>query len=474
MVEDKPTWNPETMAILRRAIASLRGAEGLPRFELSGANLSGADLRYENLKGAPLEGADLSNADLRGANLITAELSGANLSGADLSGANLTAADLSGANLHRAHLGEAILRVAKLSDADFSDANLSGAVFGETWIATDLTRAFNLEHVHHRLPSHLSQEVLLRATERPWPIQFLRGCGLTNFEIEKIEHVRSIATTPIEFYSCFISYSSKDDKFAVKLHDALQATGIRCWLDKHEVLPGDNIYRKVGEGIRLWDKVLLCCSHNSLTSWCVKDEIVRGLEKEQGLEKERGHEVLAIVPLDLDGYLFNDGCDLEHAPTLRKRHAAKLLGWESDAKVFDEQIAKVVKALRADDLARRSRRRRSCSVRLLLGSNLLDAQRHPASQAVPHVDDTIGALAPLDDDGTARIAHDVQGWHGHRCSKALDDSRTSAAGQLRCQISEATAALRGSSGESGGELGTRGRKRHKTTVGRGLAGSPDG
>ena len=69
---------------------------------LSGANLSRADLYWANLSGANLSGANLSRADLSRANLYGANLSGANLSRANLYGANLYWADLSGANLHGA------------------------------------------------------------------------------------------------------------------------------------------------------------------------------------------------------------------------------------------------------------------------------------------------------------------------------------------------------------------------------------
>ena len=63
------------------------------------ANLSGADLSWANLSGANLFRANLSGADLSWANLFRANLSGANLSGANLSGANLFRANLSGADL---------------------------------------------------------------------------------------------------------------------------------------------------------------------------------------------------------------------------------------------------------------------------------------------------------------------------------------------------------------------------------------
>jgi len=55
------------------------------------------------------ERANLSGANLSGADLFGANLSGANLSGADLFGANLSRANLSGADLFGADLKETLL-----------------------------------------------------------------------------------------------------------------------------------------------------------------------------------------------------------------------------------------------------------------------------------------------------------------------------------------------------------------------------
>ncbi len=56
-----------------------------------------------------LERADLSGVNLSNANLVSADLEEANLSNANLSGANLTNADLEEANLTGANLREWLL-----------------------------------------------------------------------------------------------------------------------------------------------------------------------------------------------------------------------------------------------------------------------------------------------------------------------------------------------------------------------------
>ena len=104
----------------------------MPKPDLRGKDLRGADLSWARLEGADLtfaglEGADLSSASLEGANLTGARLEGADLTGARLEGADLSSARLEGADLTFASLEGANLLGAGLEGADLSGAGLEGA-----------------------------------------------------------------------------------------------------------------------------------------------------------------------------------------------------------------------------------------------------------------------------------------------------------------------------------------------------------
>ena len=71
--------------------------------------------------------------------------------------------------------------------------------------------------------------------------------------------------------------------------------------------------------------------------------------KEEKIRKERSKEVLAIIPLDLDGSLFDPKWDNRKKQHLTSRLAANFVGWEKDHALFDRELEKVVQALRADD-----------------------------------------------------------------------------------------------------------------------------
>jgi hypothetical protein len=53
-----------------------------------------------------------------------------------------------------------------------------------------------------------------------------------------IDYLPSLLNEAIQHYSCFISYSSKDQAFAERLHADLQNNGVRCWFAPHDMRIG--------------------------------------------------------------------------------------------------------------------------------------------------------------------------------------------------------------------------------------------
>ena len=205
--------------------------------------------------------------DLRGANLRGVDLSRTVLSGADLSGADLSGSNLSGANLFKADLSRVDLR-----GTNFDGAKIDQTIFAEV----DLSEAKGLESVRHDGPSTIGIDTIYKSKGKI-PHSFLRGCGVPdNF----IEYMASLVSPGIEFYSLFISFSTKDQDFAERLHNDLQAKGVRCWFAPHDMRSGKKVHEQIDEAIRFYDKLLLILSPASMESEWVKTEISKARKRE--------------------------------------------------------------------------------------------------------------------------------------------------------------------------------------------------
>jgi hypothetical protein len=254
--------------------------------DLIAADLRGADLRRADLRGADLRG---SGADLleSGADLRRADLREADLREADLSRAVLIKADLREADLSRAVLVKADLREAVLIKADLSEVMLFETIFSDTCLA----KVKGLDTCKHRAPSTLDFRTLQNSD--PLPLAFLRGCGLPDL---LIDYLPSLLNQPIQYYSCFISYSTKDEDFTQRLHADLQNKGVRCWFAPEDIQGGRKLYEQIGEAIRLHEKLLLVLSEHSMNSEWVKTEIAEARQREVREKRQ------VLFPISLVAY----------------------------------------------------------------------------------------------------------------------------------------------------------------------------
>lgn len=356
---------------------------------LSRAILKGADIRYADLGGAilcraNLTGADLSGADLRDANLTEAVFAEANLNGAtlssrwltntdfrlatlkytDLSGANLRHANLSGAcltgaNLRNANLGDADLSDATIVNADLTGANLIGTNFHHCIVGSTtfgncgLTETKGLDLVHHRGPSTIGVDTIYQSGGKI-PDSFLLGCGVP---ANLIRSIRSLLASD-QYYSCFISYDSKDEQFARQLHGRMRDAHLRVWFAPEDIQGGKKLHDQIETAIRGYDKLLIVLSKASLQSEWVMDELRKGFQAERDGGTRKLFPVLLTDYKALRRWVCRDsisGRDL--AEEIRQYFIPDFSKWKN-RKHFEDAFGRLLEALRARASSKTVRGRR--------------------------------------------------------------------------------------------------------------------
>jgi hypothetical protein len=285
--------NEEQLAILRQ------GVEVWNNWRYKNANVT------INLTRAILTGVDLTGINFVEAKLFEADLSGAVLDEARLRHANLRGADLANTRLRRADL-----RNADLSGAYLTASKLSQAQFYATTLGNlDFSETDELKDAVHHGPSTISTNTFTQSKGKI-PEIFLRGCGLSDWEIEFVKLYNPELTNDernnilyktyglqasrvIQISPLFISYSHADETFVDNLENQLNAKGIRFWRDKHEMKAG-RIETQIDRAINQNRTVLLVLSEHSLNSDWVEHEVRTARE----LEKDMKRDVLCPVALD--------------------------------------------------------------------------------------------------------------------------------------------------------------------------------
>jgi hypothetical protein len=167
------------------------------------------------------------------------------------------------------------------------------------------------------------------------PEIFLRKAGVPE---DFITYMRSLVSHPIDYYACFISYSSHDQGFAERLYADLLNKGVRCWYAPEDLDIGDEIRPRIDETIRLYDKLLLVLSKHSVKSHWVAYEVKKALNKEpQGIPN-------VLYPIRLDDAVTQ--CKDHWVQDIRSsRHIGDFTRWREHT-TYQKALDRLLRALK--------------------------------------------------------------------------------------------------------------------------------
>jgi uncharacterized protein YjbI with pentapeptide repeats len=169
----------------------------------------------------------------------------------------------------------------------------------------------------------------------------LSGATLQSRDIYTASFTEVVGGWPVEteFYSCFISYSSKDAAFASRLHTELEKNGVRCWYAPEDIKIGEEFRQTIDDAIREYDKLLLVLSEHSVRSSWVQDEVEACLEREGRQQRQ------VLFPIRLDDAVARTR-QAWAATIRRRRQIGNFTRWRDQA-AYDEAFQRLLRDLKA-------------------------------------------------------------------------------------------------------------------------------
>jgi hypothetical protein len=309
---------------------------------LTGENFSDTQLPVRDFRRAILRKTRFINCDLTGCNFAEADLSGANFKGAKVVDVDFSKANLTGANFYQANLVGAVFNGSNLFATIFREATMGQTVFANL----DMDRCVGLETVKHQGPSSVAVECLYRSGNN-LPLKFLEGAGFSQNLLSYLpESVQ--AGGPIQFHSCFISYSHQDESFARQLWSKLTDRRIRVWYAPEDMQGGKQLFEQIDRAIHLHDKLLVVLSQSSLASNWVQTEIKRARKQEI---KTGERKLFPIRLCDMETVeaweMFDADSGTDLAAEVRKYYIPDFSDWLKP-RGLDQEFKKLCRDLRLE------------------------------------------------------------------------------------------------------------------------------
>ena len=154
---------------------------------------------------------------------------------------------------------------------------------------------------------------------------------------------------PIQFYSCFISYSTKNQDFAERLHSKMRDMGLRVWFAPEDVQGGKKLHEQIDEAIRVYDKLLLVLSPESMNSEWVRTEIRKARKAEI---KEGKRKLFPIRLVDFNKIreweFFDADSGKDLGVEIREFFIPDFSNWKGHDS-FEAAFARLLKDLKAEE-----------------------------------------------------------------------------------------------------------------------------
>jgi hypothetical protein len=220
----------------------------LSEIQLYEFNLEGANLTSTNFSDTLISRCNLTKALLNDAMMYCTTLDKVPLIEAELREVSFSYTNFNFGSLEKAILEYSTIVNAKFYGVDLKDTDFSHVrIFQSTFSNVDLSLSKGLETVMHVAPSTIDIDTLYNSAGKI-PEIFLRECGIPDDFITFIPSHFGVQQA-IQFYSCFISYSTKDEEFARRLYSRMRDEHLRVWFAPEDIKGGQKLYEQIEQAI---------------------------------------------------------------------------------------------------------------------------------------------------------------------------------------------------------------------------------
>ena len=152
---------------------------------------------------------------------------------------------------------------------------------------------------------------------------------------------------PIQYQSCFISYSSRDEEFARRLHEKMRGEKLRVWFAPEDMQGGQKLIEQIDRAIQVNDRLLLVLSEHSMNSEWVQTEIRKARQAELREQRQKLFPIRLMTFERLkDWKLIDSKTGQDLAEEIRSYHIPDFSNWKNhDA--FESAFADLLRDLRA-------------------------------------------------------------------------------------------------------------------------------